>query len=45
MKEETKRKCDVCGSINISWYSCDDKNHLCVEHRANQTKFSCGRDV
>lgn len=41
--EITFRRCDICGSSRIDWYSCDDKNHLCKEHRVNSNTFKCGR--
>ncbi len=39
------RRCDICDSPNIDWYSCDDKNHLCKEHRVKSDTYECGRGV
>ena len=39
------RRCDICDSSNIDWVSCDDKNHLCKEHRVGNNTFKCGNGV
>jgi|FLOH01.1.fsa_nt_gi hypothetical protein len=45
MKFEGIRQCDVCGDIDVDWYSCDDKNHLCKTHRKKSDTFKCGKGV
>jgi hypothetical protein len=39
------RYCDGCERTDITWWSCDDKNHLCEKHRSLQDTFKCGSEI